>query len=193
MSTKLQAVLAKIDEINAQDPNSEVVDGQSVAKELIYGRRMTKCLNQYWPQASDLLQIAVRAQHVKRWHIARSEYPLGKAGYYAWRKALGVFHAETAMEVMREHGYSESEAEQTGVMLRKEQLKTNSDTQTLEDVACLVFLSYYFDAFASKHDDEKIIKIVQKTWKKMSQQAKDIALSLTLPEHLGKLVAQALA
>lgn len=193
MAENLARVLTLIDDINRQDPNSEIVDGKATPKELIYGQRMSECLATYWPQASELLQIAVRAQHVKRWHIARNEYPMGKAGYYAWRKALGVFHAETAMTLMVENGYSQEQADQTGIMLRKEQLRTNTDTQTLEDVACLVFLMYYFEPFATKHDDAKVISIVQKTWKKMSQQAKDIALSLTLPAHLGKLVAQALA
>lgn len=193
MTSKLQSVLDEIDEINRQDQNQEIVDGIAQPKEFLYGQRMSECLLTYWPSSSELLQIAVRAQHVKRWHIARKEYPLGKAGYYAWRTALGVFHAETAHELMLSKGYSEQEANQTASMLKKERLKSNPDAQTLEDVACLVFLMHYFGPFAEKHSDEKIISIVQKTWKKMSDQAKDIALSLTLPPHLGKLVAQALS
>lgn len=193
MTSKLQSVVDEIDEINRQDQNQEIVDGIAQPKELLYGQRMSECLLTYWPNASELLQIAVRAQHVKRWHIARKEYPMGKAGYYAWRTALGVFHAETAQELMLSKGYSEQEANQTASMLKKERLKSNPDAQTLEDVACLVFLMHYFGPFAEKHSDEKIISIVQKTWKKMSDQAKDIALSLTLPPHLGKLVAQALS
>ncbi len=193
MTSKLQSVLDEIDEINRQDQNQEIVDGIAQPKELLYGQRMSECLHTYWPNASELLQIAVRAQHLKRWHIARKEYPMGKAGYYAWRTALGVFHAETAQELMLSKGYSEQEANQTASMLKKERLKSNPDAQTLEDVACLVFLMHYFGPFAEKHSNEKIISIVQKTWKKMSDQAKDIALSLTLPPHLGKLVAQALS
>jgi hypothetical protein len=81
--------------------------------------------------------------------------------------------------------------------LRKEKLKTNNDTQTLEDVACLVFLQYYFDAFAAKYTEKdneaKIIRIVQKTWGKMSDRGHEIALSLTLPDHLAALVGKALA
>ena len=44
MSDKLQRVLQQIDAINQEDPNQEQVDGNSVAKEFIYGQRMSSCL-----------------------------------------------------------------------------------------------------------------------------------------------------
>ena len=193
MDNALTNVLKKIDEINAQEPNHTLVNGEPVAKELVYGQRMSACLSQYWPDADQYLQIAVRAQHIKRWHIKRSEYPLGKAGYLKWRKELGLFHAQMTEKVMQECGYDLEDIKVTGAIVRKEKLRTNPNTQTLEDVACLVFLTYYFEPFAAKHSDEKIISIVQKTWKKMSDQAKDIALNLTLPAHLGSLVQKALS
>ena len=94
---------------------------------------------------------------------------------------------------MKEHGYSTEDVEKAAAILRKEKLKTNPDTQTLEDVACLVFLQHYFDEFAAKYTEEKIIRIVQLTWNKMSDKGHDIALSLTLPAHLGAIVSKALA
>jgi Domain of unknown function (DUF4202) len=94
---------------------------------------------------------------------------------------------------MLEHGYSEEAVETTAAIIRKEKLKSNNDSQTLEDVACLVFLQYYFDEFAAKHKEDKIIRIVQLTWRKMSAQGQEIALSLTLPPHLAQLVGKALA
>lgn len=94
---------------------------------------------------------------------------------------------------MLEHNYSLAEAEQTAAIIRKEKLKSNNDSQTLEDVACLVFLQHYFDEFSCKHTEEKIIRVLQKTWGKMSEQGQHIALSLTLPEHLAALVNKALA
>ncbi|MAG76005.1 MAG: hypothetical protein CL811_04515 [Colwelliaceae bacterium] len=193
MSDKLQRVLQQIDAINQEDPNQEQVDGNSVAKELIYGQRMSSCLAEHWPEASEHLKIAVRAQHVKRWAIARSSYPEGKVGYLTWRKDLGKLHAKTAHDIMLEHGYGKDDAEQTASIIRKERLKSNPESQTLEDVACLVFLSYYFAPFAAKHDDEKVISIVQKTWRKMSEKGHEIALSLTLPAHLAKIVERALS
>ena len=192
MTSRLAQAIQQIDVINSQDPNKEVVGNESVAKELVYGQRMSACLNQHWPEASEYLKIAVRAQHVKRWAIARSVYPEGKAGYLKWRKALGVMHAETAATLMLDVGYSQAEADMTSAIIRKEKLKTNSDSQALEDVACLVFLTYYFAPFVEKHSKEKIISILQKTWRKMSAKSQAIALTLTLPEHLAKLVNEAL-
>jgi len=191
--TQLQNVLHAIDTINKADINSTVVDGVSHPKELLYGQYMSACLEKYWPNASEHLQIAARAQHVKRWQLKRTDFPLGKQGYLTWRKALGIYHAATAKAVMLEYGYSVEDAEATALIIRKQNLKSNSDSQTLEDVACLVFLQYYFEEFASKHKEEKIIRILQLTWRKMSNRGQEIALSLSLPPQVGKLIAQALA
>ena len=203
MNNNLSNVLTAIDEINSQDTNITVYNDESYPKELIYGQRMTACLQKYWPQASELLQIAVRAQHIKRWHLKRTEFAQGKAGYYKWRIALGKFHAELTAKIMVENGYSEVEAEQTASIICKENLKNksdsqlNADSQTLEDVACLVFLEHYFDEFSAKYlaedNEAKIIRIVQLTWKKMSDEAHDIALKMALPDHLAALVGKALS
>ena len=190
---RLTSTLAAIDSINADDPNTTMLENSEQPNELIYGQRMSACLNSYWPEASEYLQIAVRAQHIKRWHLKRADFPAGKAGYLNWRKQLGIFHAELTKEIMIENNYSEEEGHQTYDIVRKAKLKSNQDSQTLEDVACLVFLLHYFAPFAEKHSDEKIIDIVKKTWKKMSDKGHEIALSHTLPEHLAKLVSQALA
>lgn len=202
MKNKLEDVLSTIDDINRQDSNITLIDNKEHPKELIYGQRMTACLTQHWPQASELLQIAVRAQHIKRWHLKRSEFEQGKAGYYQWRIALGKFHGELAAKIMIEKGYSEEQANQTTSIICKENLRDktsnqlNSDSQTLEDVACLVFLKHYFDEFAAKYleqeNEAKIIRIVQLTWKKMSDDAHNIALKLTLPEHLAVIINKAL-
>lgn len=193
LTSRLTKVFTAIDEINSKDKNQTIVDGTSVPNELLYSRYMSACINQYWPQANELLQIAVRAQHIKRWHLKRTEFELGKAGYLKWRIAQGKFHAQLTKSLMLEHSYSEEEAETTANILRKEQLKSNDDTQTLEDVACLVFLQYYFNNFAAKHTEEKIIRIIQLTWRKMSDKGHEIALALSLPDHLAALVGKALA
>lgn len=196
-SSRLNAVLTAIDDINSEDPNETIVDGNSQPNELLYGQYMTACLEQYFPQSNELLQIAVRAQHIKRWHLKRTEFEAGKAGYYQWRIAQGKFHAQLAKSLMLENGFDEIESETTATILRKEKLKTNSDTQTLEDVACLVFLQYYFDEFAAKYtakdNEAKIIRIVKMTWGKMSERGHEIALSLSLPDHLARLVGKALS
>lgn len=193
MSDKLEQVLAAIDDVNRADPNTELFQGNQMGKALIYGKRMSACLDHYWPDADPLLQIAVRAQHIKRWHIPRASYPAGRSGYLQWRKALGQFHAETTAEIMRENGFSEPECQQAATMIRKEKLKTDTDSQTLENVACLVFLQHYFEDFAAKHPEDKMILILQKTWRKMSTQAHEYALTLYYQPHLLALIQKALA
>ncbi len=197
MTSQLSAVLSAIDAINSEDPNSTLINGKSQPNELLYGQYMTSCLKQYWSDSSECLQIAVRAQHIKRWHLARKDFPEGKQGYLNWRKELGRFHAQTTKTLMLDNGYNEADAEKTACIIRKEKLKSNQDSQTLEDVACLVFLQYYFDEFAAKYtkvdNEAKIIRIVQLTWRKMSERGHEIALSLTLPDHLAALVGKALS
>ena len=194
---KLNNTLSAIDDINSQDPNTVDIEDISQPKELVYGQQMTACLMQYWPQANEVLQIAVRAQHIKRWQLKRTEFAEGKTGYYQWRIAQGQFHAELTANIMLDEGYTQEEADKCAAILRKEQIKKNIDTQTLEDVACLVFLMHYFDAFAAKYtsqnNEAKIVRIVQLTWGKMSEEAHEIALSLTLPDHLAAIVTKALS
>ena len=87
--TVLQQVLDAIDTANARDPRQD--DGQPEA--LLYGHRMSAELSRLYPDASDLLQIAARGQHVERWVLARSDYDEGKAGYLKWRRDLATHHA----------------------------------------------------------------------------------------------------
>jgi len=194
---KLTATLTAIDAINNQDQNTITFNDISHPKEFIYGQQMSACLEKHWPNSDDVLQIAVRAQHIKRWQLKRIEFAQGKAGYYQWRIAQGKFHAQLTEQIMLEQGYEAKLAAETASILRKENLKTNNNTQTLEDVACLVFLQYYFDDFAQKYTEKdneaKVIRIVQKTWGKMSDKAHDIALAMTFPEHLATLIQKALA
>ena len=101
-------------------------------------------------------------------------------------------HAELTAGIMAGNGYSKVEQDRVAAILRKEKLKTNPESQTLEDVACLVFLAHYLEAFAAKHDEAKLISIIQKTWCKMSPKGHELALAMQLPGHLQALVNTAL-
>jgi hypothetical protein len=191
-NNQLTQVLAAIDHVNCQDPNRQLHQGEMVAKQLRYGQLMSACLAEHWPEADELLQIAVRAQHIKRWQLKRSEFAEGKAGYLQWRKALAQLHAQLTQEIMQQQGYSLLAAQQTGAIIRKQQLKQNIASQTLEDVACLVFLQHYLAEFAQQHDEQKIITILRKTWNKMSAKGQDLALTLQLDCTCAKLLANAL-
>lgn len=182
-----------IDEANSKDPNFELVNGAQLPKELIYGKRMTAVLDEFEPNAGVALKIAARAQHICRWESPRSDYEMNRKGYLLWRSELKKFHAKKTSEIMIQLGYNESIIEQVSFLLQKKQLKRNDETQCLEDVVCLVFLQYYFEAFYQKHTDEKVIDIIQKTWKKMSEKGHKAALGLNYSEKGLSLIQQALS
>lgn len=180
---QLTQVLTAIDTANAEDPNLE--DGQPAA--LLYGKRMSAELARLFPDAGEALQIAARGQHVERWKLARSAYPEGRAGYLAWRKAQGQFHAGLVEALMKDAGYGAEDIEAAGHMLRKEGLKRDDQVQALEDVICFVFLKWYFAPFAAKHTPEKIQRIVEKTARKMSAEARARVLQeFDLPAELAQ-------
>ena len=58
---------------------------------------------------------------------------------------------------------------------------------------CLVFLETYLADFAAQHDEAKLIRILQRTWVKMSDRGHQAALALPLPPDLSKLIKKALA
>ena len=161
-------------------------------KELVYARRMSETLERIEPAASEELRLAARAQHIARWQIPRTTFPAGRQGYKQWRTRLMEHHAALAAEVMREVGYDDLAVERVTELLRKQGLKRDAEVQTLEDVACIVFLQDYFDEFGRDHDDDKLVEILRKTWVKMSPRGREAALALELSERAARLVERAL-
>jgi hypothetical protein len=175
---------AAIDSENAEDPSGEA---------LIYGQRMSAKLAEFAPSTSLALRIAVRSQHIRRWEIPRDSYPATRQGYHQWRRALYEFHADTARALLHKLGYNDDLCARVGDLLRKQNLKQDPDAQILEDVACLVFLQHYFADFAIRHERDKLVRIVRKTWGKMSAPGQDAALELDLPADLSEIVVAALS
>ncbi|MDO5622021.1 MAG: DUF4202 domain-containing protein [Paracoccus sp. (in: a-proteobacteria)] len=170
--TRLQTAFAAIDHANAADPRTEA--GEPV--ELLYGRRMTAEQRQLFPDAPDTLAIACRGQHIERWTLPRDAYPDGREGYLTWRRDQGRRHAEQVHQIMLDAGYPQAEADHTAQMLRKEGIKRDPLVQALEDVACFTFIRHYLSDFATTQDPDKLLRIVQKTARKMSAEARIKAL-----------------
>ena len=189
---KFESTIRKFDESNATDPHWEEFEGEKHKKELLYSQRMTRWLNNLYPDASEALQLAARAQHICRWEIPRSNYPKDRIGYLRWRSELKEFHADKAEEIMATNGYRPQIIDRVRFLLLKKQLRTDRETQALEDVVCLVFLQYYLLDFASKHTEEKVVSILQKTWKKMSITGHKASEELTFPPGLEVLVKTAI-
>lgn len=190
--TLVEQAIEAFDAANAADPNREIYDNQSFPKELLYARRMSEELARFAPDASLHLRLAARAQHIERWKSPRADYPEGRAGYKKWRSQLSLFHAQRAAEIMTSVGFEAEDVEKVKRLIVKRGLKTNPETQTLEDVICLVFLKYYFNHFAGKHEEAKVIDIVQKTWSKMSEKGRDAALKISYSENILKILQKSL-
>lgn len=190
---KLAAALRLIDEAHAQDPKKVEVDGKHQPYELLYSQKMSKYLERRDPSASDTLRLAIRAQHLRRWEIPRDSYAMNKVGYHAWRTYLKKRQADLALQICLDCGYSLDDATRVAHLIRKEDLKKDEETQILEDVACLVFLDDQFEDFEKQHDEEKIVKILWKTWGKMSEKGHDLALKLPMSDRCRDLMSKALA
>jgi hypothetical protein len=187
--------ITSFDALNAQDPNQVIVNGITVPKELLYGQRMSNMLARYAPDASETLRLAARSQHIQRWMIPRTDYPMTKPGYMQWRTKLKSFHAEVASRILKEHGYDELTIQRVSALLKKDNLHSDIEAQTLEDVIVLAFLEHDLEAFVQKYSDyseDKLMTILRKSYLKMSDKGRAAALTLIkIPENLLPLVLKA--
>lgn len=175
-----------INQAHLADPKGE---------ELLYSERCFQWLTKLKPDHSLAEELAARCQHLKRWEVSRDSFPLDKKGYHQWRTYLYTYQADAAAELLKEAGIEENIIDEVKTMVSKKNLRNNEQTQLIEDVACLVFLEFYIDPFAKSKDysEEKWIKIIRKTWSKMSEKAHKFALELNYPEPLLKLIQKAIA
>lgn len=192
-SKNFEMAMARLDALHSEDPRQEQVDGQPVPYELLYARRMSQWLERVEVDAPEALRLAVHAQHLQRWRIPRDDYPKNRPGYLAWRRDLGRIQAETAAGVLREVGYDEQLCERVAGLIRKEHLRSDDDAQALEDTACLVFLAHYFADFAAERDEAMLLRILRKTWHKMSPRGQQLAMTIPLSADEKMLLNKALA
>ena len=182
-----------IDAAHAADPKKTAAGRPA---ELVYADRVEAWVIRVVPEATALLRLAARAQHLERWSVPRATFPEGKVGYLNWRRSLYVKQAARAKELLLQAGVASPEAEEVATWVSKTGLKANAGTQALEDSACLVFLENEIEEFATQHADyttEKFVDIIKKTWRKMSPVAQHAALGLNLPPGIAALVTAAVA
>ncbi len=190
---RFQDAIARIDAANADDPETLRIDGADLPKELTHARMLTGWVRRLRPAADDVLLLAARAHHVRRWTIPRGEYPAGRRGYLRWRTALHQFHADEVERLLADAGYDEPVIGRVQQLVRKVNLRRDPDVQTLEDGLCLVFLDTQLGDLRRKHPGSKLIDVLQKTWKKMSPRARELALELELDADDRALIERALA
>jgi hypothetical protein len=188
---QFQQVLRKFDDENARDPNLVVIDGTAHPRELVYAQRLGDWVLRLCPEASEALQLAARSQHICRWMIPRNSYPMTRAGYLRWREELKRFHAQKSTEILREAGYSEETIARVRDLNLKKNLGEDPECQVLEDALCLVTLQYQLGDLMDKTEPDKMVTILQKTWKKMSLAAREKALGLSFSDRERELITKA--
>lgn len=177
---------------NSDDPNRITVDGELRPREIVDAERLVRWVMRLAPDASEALRLAAHCQHLERWRIPRASYAEGRTGYLLWRKELGRFHATRSAEILRSVGYDEEIIGRVQNINQKKSLKIDLDVQTMEDALCLSFLEYELDDFAAKHPDDKVIDILRKTWRKMSERGRTEATRLVLSGRVSALLQKAL-
>ncbi len=188
--------IARIDAANALDTTRIVVHGVFRPKELAHAELATDWAWRLTEAAgatpSEPLLLAARAHHIERWTVPRDSYPDGRAGYLRWRTGLHRFHADRAAEILASVGYDAATIEATAAVIRKERPRSNADSQTLEDALCLVFLETQLELDWERIDDQKMVDVLRKTWRKMSPAGRAAALGLELSDRARSIVGRAL-
>jgi len=182
-----------IDRAHAADP-VKTPDGRPA--ELVYADRMEAWVLRLVPNASPILRLAARCQHLERWSVPRDQFPMDRQGYNAWRRSLYGKQADRAREILVEAGISTADADDVATWVSKTGLLRNPGTQALEDAACLVFLEFEVAGFAARHEEytrEKFLNILRRTWRKMSEPARAEALKLPFPEGIAALLHEAVS
>jgi hypothetical protein len=188
MNERFDRAIQRFDEENSRDTNLEA--GQP--RELLYAGRLTQWVLKLQPNASEVLRLAARCQHICRWQSPRENYPMTRPGYLKWRADLKKFHADKSGAILREVGYDEDTIRRVQDLNLKKNFPADPDCRGLEDALCLVFLEFQFAPLAARSDDEKMINALRKSWEKMSAAARAEALMLAFGEREKALVNRAL-
>jgi hypothetical protein len=188
-----EAALKRFDDENARDPNQEIVDGIAQPRELVYAQRLYEWVLKLAPHASPELLLAARSQHICRWMISRNKYPMDRVGYLKWRNELKQFHSQKSSEILRQLGFPEATIDRVQALNLKRDFPRDLESRVLEDALCLVFLQFQFAELGARTADDKMVNALQKSWNKMTPNAREHALRLQYGPREKTLLDRALA
>ena len=180
MAGRFERAIELIDEANSADPTVLMVDGRPRPKELVHAEIATEWVRRLRPDADEALLLAARAHHIRRWKVPRSSYPEGRKAYLRWRAGLQKFHAREVETILREVGYDAGTIARVQQIVQKHGLGRDPDVQVLEDALCLVFLETQLTDLVEQLPEETMANVLRKTWKKMSEEARECALALNM-------------
>jgi len=192
-SGELERAIGAMDAVNARDPQTASFRGREGPRELIFAQCVYEWVRRLDPAASETLQLAARGHTLERWVVPRSEYPMDRAGYHAWRDACAEHHANVAGRILKEQHFDDESIHKVAALTLKKNLPGDPEAQTLEDADCLAFLEMKLADYVDEWEPDKAVRILKRTLRKMSPKAREIANTLELDPRARRLLEQALA
>ncbi|MFN0146208.1 MAG: DUF4202 domain-containing protein [Dehalococcoidia bacterium] len=189
----LRRALGLIDAANAQDPNTVRAGAVEGPRELVLSRLVSAWVSRLDEDPAPELVLAARGHHLRRWEHPRSAYPAGRGGYLRWRTALYTIHAGHISALLETAGVEPAAVARVAALVAKRVPRTEPDAQALEDALCLAFLEADLAPVAGRMDDTTMVRVLRKTWAKMSGPAHTLALGLITDDGQRTLVERALA
>jgi len=179
-----------IGKMHSEDLTFELENGESYPAEVLYSARMLAMLEIVNPQSTYLLKLAAQCQHLKRWGVPRANYPFDRRGYHQWRRVVMEYQLQQTNEILTEVGMESESILIITEALRNQGNKEDVNAQIILDTACLVFLKWYLQPFAAKHEQTKVADILKKTLRKMSDKALVLLKFLEFPKGAEVIISQ---
>ncbi len=193
-SPRYTAAVAAIDDANDDDPTVVFVRGESLPLALAHGRLAAGWIGRLVDDPDEALLLAARAHHLRRWELARSGYPDGRAGYLRWRRDQKARHARDVAALLGEVGYDVATIERVQALVRRDGLAAGDrGAQAVEDAACLVFLETQLTDVAGKLEHDHLVVVLRKSAGKMSPRGLELVADIPLDVAERALLAEALA
>jgi hypothetical protein len=172
-----EQAVGEFDAIGLEDPRQATVGAVTGPYQLMESKVLEEFIRRLVDAPSAALLLACHCQHLARWQFPRSSYPDGREGYLRWRRAASQRSADAAAIIMAEAGIDRAVIDAVVTIVTKRERVNGSDSQWMEDALCLTFLRLDAAAFAVKHDYAMVCRILERTWRKMSEPARLIALA----------------
>ena len=187
---RFAAAVAAIDAANSADPGAVEVRGAGPRPlALVHGELAAEWVGVLSPDAGELVSLAARAHHLRRWELPRTQYAAGRAGYLQWKRDQRKRHAGDVGALLAGVGYEPDDIVQVQAMV----LRQGPGGQLVEDAACLVFIETQLAAVAAQLDHDHLVQVIRKTAKKMSTAALAAVAQIPLGDTEQQLLSEALA
>jgi len=189
---RFNKAIARFDAANAEDPQTVLFGGEQRPRELVFSQRVYDWLTQLVGDPSEALLLTARSHTMKRWEVPRDDYSMTTIGYHAWRDACAEHHAKEAVAILSDLGYEQALIQQVESFILKKNWPQDAEACALEDADCLVFLDMKLADYADDWDHAKMQRVLQRTLRKMTPEARAHAAGLSYGDKERPLVEEAM-